>query len=295
MSQETVSTWVKFLALPLFGTVLTGLFTWFQNQREIRESNIRIYAELMSQREAADSALRKDMFSSIIGTFLKPASGSVEQQLLHLELLADNFHEALDLSPLFKYVHSELEAGDHRQDTLERLEQLAAAVTSKETVGLAEAGSVRVVDIDLRKLASSPAGLQVFDDELQMRKDTSGETRRQFILEALSWDEKRREVTVRMRVSEPPASKKFEIDDTFVVGFFAFPLVDNTHLSEGQRCAIILNEAHPQEGFVKATLAYFPASRASLKDKPYYDEVMEELLRETGQAEKSNPRASLPR
>src|SRR5262245_64966614 len=80
MREETVSSWVKFLALPLFGTLLTGLFTWLQNQREIRENNVRIYAELMSQREGADSALRKDMFSSIIGTFLKPASGSMEDR-----------------------------------------------------------------------------------------------------------------------------------------------------------------------------------------------------------------------
>src|SRR5438876_8045049 len=91
MREETIASWVKFLALPLFGTMLTGLFTWLQNQREVRENNVRIYAELMSQREGADSALRKDMFSSIIGTFLKPASGSVEQQTLHLELLANNF------------------------------------------------------------------------------------------------------------------------------------------------------------------------------------------------------------
>jgi hypothetical protein len=27
------------------------------------------------------------------------------------------------------------------------------------------------------------------------------------------------------------------------------------------------------------TLAYFPASRASLKDKPYYDEVIRDLVR----------------
>src|SRR5215475_1123948 len=127
MREETLSSWVKFLALPLFGTLLTGLFTWLQNQREIRENNVRIYAELMSQREGADSALRKDMFSSIIGTFLKPASGSVEQQILHLELLANNFHEALDLSPLFKHIHRELETqGDNvHKDALKRLEKLA--------------------------------------------------------------------------------------------------------------------------------------------------------------------------
>src|SRR5262249_44579648 len=99
-------------------------------------------------------------------------------------------------------------------------------------------------------------------------------------------DTKRREVTVRMRVGEliylepsetPVNSQTFEIDDTFVVGFFEFPLVDNNHLSKGQRCAIVLNEVDSREGFLKASLAYCPASRASLKDKPYYDEVLEQL------------------
>ena len=282
MSEERLSSWVKFMALPLFGTVLTGLFTWLQDRREIRENNNRIYAELMSQREGADSALRKDMFSSIIGTFLKPASGSVEQQILHLELLANNFHDALDLSPLFKYIHRQLTANNSHTEALERLEKLAQGVTSKELVGLAEAGKIRVVNVDLRKLADRPGGLEVFNDYLEMRNDKKGETRRRFILEALSWDENRRESTLRMRVSEPVNSQlsepeTFEIDDTFVVGFFDFPLVDNTHLSRSQRCAIILNEAHTREGVVKASLAYFPASRASIKDKPYYDEVLEQL------------------
>jgi len=126
MRDETISSWVKFLALPLFGTLLTGAFTWLQNQREIRETNVRIYAELMSE--------------------------------------------------------------------------------------------------------------------------------------------------------------TFEIDDTFLVGFFDFPMVDNTRLSRGDRCAIMLNEAHVRDGFVKATLTYFPGSRASLKDKPYYDEVIEQLLREPGES-----------
>src|SRR5262249_53908304 len=192
MREETISSWVKFLALPVCGTLLTGLFTWLQNQREIRENNVRIYAELMSQREGADSALRKDMFSSIIGSFLKPASGNVDQQILHLELLANNFHEALDLRPLFKYIHRELAARNPHKNALERLEKLAEEVTSKELVALAEAGSVRVVNIDLLDLAAHPAGMEVFRNDLRMRYDTKGETVRRFILEALNWDEKRR-------------------------------------------------------------------------------------------------------
>ena len=286
MRDETISSWVKFMALPLFGTLLTGVFAWLQNQREIRETNVRIYAELMSQREGADSALRKDMFGSIIGTFLKPASGSVEQQILHLELLANNFHEALDLRPLFKHVHRELAvAGTPTKSGLERLERLAAEVTAKELSVLAEAGAVKAINIDLRKLSENAGGLEVFRDDLRLRSDTGGETIRRFIVEALSWDEERREVSVRLRVSEPRNTETFEIDDTFLVGFFDFPLVDNTRLSRGDRCAIIINEAHVRDGFVKATLTYFPGSRASLKDKPYYDEVIEELLREPGRVE----------
>jgi hypothetical protein len=49
----------------------------------------------------------------------------------------------------------------------------------------------------------------------------------------------------------------------------------------------MLNEVHLHEGFVKATLTYFPGSRASLKDKPYYDEVIEQLLRRPEVNEKS--------
>ena len=285
MRDETISSWVKFLALPLFGTLLTGLFTWLQNQREIRETNVRIYAELMSQREGADSALRKDMFSSIIGTFLKPASGSVEQQILHLELLANNFHEALDLRPLFKHIHRELAASDSQKEAFERLEKLAEEVTSKELLALGEAGAIKPFNIDLRQLAANPGGFEVLRDTLRMRSDTTGETSRRFIIEALGWDAKRREVLLRLRVGEPRNGEGFELDDTFVVGFFDFPLVDNTHLSRGQRCAIVINEVQMHDGFLKATLAYFPSSRASLKDKPYYDEVIEQLLQETPQRE----------
>ncbi len=270
----------------MFGTLLTGLFTWLQNQREIRENNVRIYAELMSQREGADSALRKDMFGSSIGTFLKPSPGNVEQQILHLELLANNFHEALDLRPLFKHIHRKLVAGSAERGSLERLEKLAGEVTAKELTVLAEAGAVRTVNVDLRALTDSSGALEVFRGDLRLRSDPDGVARR-FIIEALSWDEHRRELLVRQRVSELGKFDKFEIDDSFVVGFFDFPLVDNTRLSRGDRCAIMLNEVHLREGFVKATLTYFPGSRASLKDKPYYDEVIEQLLRRPEGNEKS--------
>ena len=55
-------------------------------------------------------------------------------------------------------------------------------------------------------------------------------------------------------------------------------MLDNTRLSGSERCAVSLTALNPN--IISVSLAYFPASRASLKDKPYYDEVIRDLVRE---------------
>jgi hypothetical protein len=68
-----------------------------RERMQANETNVRIYTELMSRREEAESALRKDMFVSMIQTFLRPGSTSLDEKVLNLELLAYNFHESLNL------------------------------------------------------------------------------------------------------------------------------------------------------------------------------------------------------
>src|SRR5574339_548797 len=103
---------VKALALPLVTLVIGYWFNSSLNKSQQVESNIRLYAEMMGRREEADSNLRKDMFNSILNTFMAkdPASRvtpeeQIRQQILSLELLAFNFHESLDIAPLFKEVN----------------------------------------------------------------------------------------------------------------------------------------------------------------------------------------------
>jgi len=64
-------------------------------------TNTRIYLELTSKREESESALRKDMFVSIIESFLRPGAATLDERVLNLELLSYNFHESLNLKPLF--------------------------------------------------------------------------------------------------------------------------------------------------------------------------------------------------
>jgi hypothetical protein len=112
---------------------------------------------------------------------------------------------------------------------------------------------------------------------------------RQFRLEIISDDFVAREVQVRLDVSKvlDPAScqradllqvENREIDSTFWVGLFDFPMIDNAHLTHGERCAVSLKQMTANE--VKIAIAYFPGSRASLKDKPYYDDLVHDLIQD---------------
>lgn len=90
---------------------------------------------------------------------------------------------------------------------------------------------------------------------------------------------KRKEIRVKLEVRSPKENEG-AVDilySVFWVGFFDFPMIDNTRLSDGDRCAVVLRKFQPSSAEI--TLVYFPGSRASLKEKPYYDEVIDDLLR----------------
>src|SRR5262247_187842 len=64
-------------------------------RRQSLDTNARLYSELMSRREEAESNLRKDMCVSIIQSFLQQGSNDLESKVLNLELLAYNFNDSL--------------------------------------------------------------------------------------------------------------------------------------------------------------------------------------------------------
>lgn len=254
---------------------------------QTNDTNARLFAELITKREEADSLLRKDMFNSIIGTFLKPGSSSYEEKVLKLELLSYNFHEALDLGPLFKDVYQELASKRPGADQyVKRLERAARDVAAKQVEALEEGGGKLDGMIDFEELQQHPEGLTVLDGTLRLRPEGALESDitlqdRMFTVEALLPDVKRREVRLKLRVRTPGESRAAEgqnADSSFVfwLSSFDFPLIDNIRLSHGQRCAVVFRTF--EEESAQITLVYFPGSKASLKEKPYYDDVVRDLL-----------------
>jgi hypothetical protein len=61
-------------------------------------------------------------------------------------------------------------------------------------------------------------------------------------------------------------------------------MIDNTHLSRSERCSVSVTDITNDPvnvkiaGNVSVAVSFFQASRASLKDKLYYDEVLHDLL-----------------
>jgi hypothetical protein len=303
----------KVLALPLVTLVLGYWFNSSLNERQQVESNIRLYAEMMGRREEADSNLRKDMFNSILTTFMArdpslrlTAEELIRQQILSLELLAYNFHESLDIAPLFKDVQRRiaLEERGTNAELRGRLESVALQVIEHQLTALSDVGMIERGDALPEKIKDLQAHISfgsrtIADPQLKpgegasrvclSTESTDGSRHyRQFRLELINYDEAAREVQVRLYVSQLLSQQecqqanldlegKREIDTNFLVGLFDFPMIDNTRLSGGERSAVSLTVLNPS--VLSLAVAYFPASRASLKDKPYYDEVIRDLVR----------------
>lgn len=259
------------------------------NRSQALDTDVRLYAQLMSQREDAETSLRKDMFNSIIGTFLRPKSAGYEEKVLNLELLAYNFHEALDLAPLFKAVYRQIDESrkSNANESLKRRLELAAdEVKSKQIAALEDAGGKLDTTIDLNDLEKKPEGMKVIDGTLSSRSIDQLDPALQkthFKVEALLVDKKKRQIRVKLEVKtlrnmngDSTAAETDTSYSVFWISPFDFPMIDNTRLPYGQRCAIVLRKfGNPT---AQLTLVYFPGSRASLKEKPFFDEAMRDLL-----------------
>jgi hypothetical protein len=255
------------LAVALLGYYTTSIL----RQSEVRETNQRVYTEVMSSREQAESGLRKDMFLSIMQIFLRPEGAGVESKMLNLEMLAYNFSESLNLKPLFAHMDRRINtaASSEKKDYKDRLDQVAREVKNRQMVLLEQVGRKFSRTIDFEKFRASPGGM-----ELEPEKLVLNNTEREFMLSVLGYDPGRQELTMELGVRTPRESSNVQ-RRIFNVGFYDFPMIDNTRLSSDQRAAVVLNQTN--ECGADLTLVYFPGSYASLKEKVSYDEVVEKL------------------
>jgi len=248
----------------------------YRQETQLRESKNSIYIQLTSNREAAESALRKDMFVSIIQSFLGSKSAGMDEKVLNLELLAYNFHESLNLKPLFMYLERQVASSRdaHKGEYLDRLNKVANEISRKQMMVLEGVGQKTDRMIDMENFKENPGGFPLEEATL-----TLDGISRQFSLRVLAADTKTKQIQVRMEIrtvdSETGAVETSAPE--FWVGYFDFPMIDNTRLPHDQRAAVVLNSF--EDGFADVTIALFPGSYASLKDKASLEEILQNMTK----------------
>ncbi|KPJ92300.1 MAG: hypothetical protein AMJ55_09955 [Gammaproteobacteria bacterium SG8_15] len=194
-------------------------------ERQTNEINMRLYSELMNQREQAENKLRSDMFKQIFDSFLaksvkdssetKTPHGEeyiydletnleiardkkdrekvrifsnlllkrINNDLLRLELLTRNFHESIDIKPifreiLFKILHvrrslkpfitnTENKATDSKHQhelaklyketrkKINNLRDIAYRISDKQIENLANEGNYAIIAIDTNNVCNN--------------------------------------------------------------------------------------------------------------------------------------------
>jgi hypothetical protein len=206
------------------------------------EMRIRLYTELISKREESESALRKDMFKSIIESFLKPGSDSLDEEaqlnekILLLELLAYNFHESLNLEPLFLYFSKLISNSSpyksiEKQEYLKRLQKIAREINTKQVAALAEVGKwfeivvvTKELKSDEKNIATFPSAISLLDlFENSVTVDGISRDIQVLVLEA---DSGKKELKVSLTISTQTTDSTSVLGApvVFWVGFFDFPL-----------------------------------------------------------------------
>jgi hypothetical protein len=136
-------------------------------------------------------------------------------------------------------------------------------------------------DIVLANVDPSPTALPLELEEKTLALDGVERTFKIFVRQA---DPQGKAIRLKLQVRtwKPPecigaqeGGQYSDVEVEFGLSFFDFPMIDNTRLSCDQRCAIVLNGF--DDSAARITVIYFPGSYASLKDKPYYEDVLKKL------------------
>ena len=309
-SADRVLEWAKVAVIPVAIFLLGFLLTSWQKQRDDAENNVRLYTQLVSQREQSDSQLRTEMFKAVLEKFLSsPTIGNPQDMVLKLELLAYNFHESLDLGPLFKDVSRNLAepsslSQEKRQALRERLDRAAFKVTYQQVSALSLNGYHWSIPVNVEEVHKAADDAYVMDENIpaeplsglaRSRSPDDGTrqppgTLRQLRvrLQVLSMNVAAREVEVRLLV-EFAAGGSPVVDRSFHVTIYDFPMLDNTRLPNSNRCAVVLtdfavakqgsDEEKRRDSFAMLDVVVFPATSASMKERIEYDELLAAMLR----------------
>jgi len=280
MSEYKKDTWDKIqvissaIVIPLTVAILAFFANNYLEKRQASEERIQLYSELMGKREASESALRKDMFSSIIDSFVNDKNESLEEDTLNIELLAYNFHDSLNLKPLFIHLQNKVKASEKPEDQdkkdklLSRLYILSEEIIDSQLYVLKEVADTKEIIIIY----------DVLDTEFITKNfilNIEG-IKREIEIQVNEHDAINNRFRVALFIKDllDENSEVFLVNQSWIT-LFDFPTVDSVRLSKDGRLSVSITDYDDLSAVL--TVALFPGSYASLKEKPYYEDILKQL------------------
>lgn len=281
-SLETAKWLVTTLAIPVVLGAISYRYEHAQTERQATDARLRLYTELLSKREEADTGVRRGVFDKVLENYLKPDVQDLDSKLVALELLALNFNESLDLSPLFWQFDREIQqraAPDKRPGLTAQLLRITAEVKDRQAAALETVGVTKDVKVNLEELHNASG--KAIDADLSFRDPdpltpNAPVLKRHFSLEVAEHDPARRRVMVFVTHTGADGTDTMA---SFWVDVFDFPLVNFSRISKSERFTVLLKRYNPP--MAELALIYFPSFRSGVRDKPFIDEVIADLRRAT--------------
>ena len=299
---EGVKWALQTLAMPIALVSLPLLYQWkaseisgraaAENQRrEAAEQQFRLYTDLMSKREEADTTVRRGLFDKLVGSYLDPKPGDVDKRLVALELLSLNFHDTLNLSPLFWELDRQIAArgksqgpkgegqGQATDEYRLQLDRIASQVKNRQASALEVDGARTTMQVDLQfvgeGLAPQSRNVKLRGVAAEPGPDVQAE--REFTITVLSHDPAHRRLLVAVNWTTPEGSGTQST--SFWVDPYDFPLTNFSRVSRGERFSLMLDRYKPSDdgGTARLVLLLFPSSRSGAKDRPYIDDLVARL------------------
>ena len=284
LNLENAKWLIATLAIPAALGLVAHQYQQSQAERQIADARLRLYTELLSKREEADTAVRRGIFDKVLERYLAPGDQGLQAKLVALELLATNFHDSLDLSPLFWQIGRELERAPKNERTRlsHELARIADGVKDRQISGLelgsgAQGQASKLVGLRLDALTTEN-GKPDIDAALDPFAPRGRTLTRHLKLWITAHDAPRRRVwaIVDARANQGEKDQRW----VFWIETFDFPMVNFTRVSRSERFTVVLQEYDPETVNAKVRLIYFPSARVGAKDKPFIDDVISDLVHE---------------
>src|SRR6266849_9203681 len=145
LNLENAKWLIATLAIPAALGLVAHQYQQSQAERQINDARLRLYTELLSKREEADTGVRKGIFDKVLEIYLKPEAQGLEAKFVALELLALNFNDSLDLSPLFWQLDREIQQLGQmakRSSMMEQLLRIANEIKRRQMEVLQLSGGI---------------------------------------------------------------------------------------------------------------------------------------------------------